>query len=300
MAWKTLKLTGGGPRCRRLTKLNESVAAKRWRPQYIDAVKTDSPALPVSASFKARLSALRQRWAPASQCAVCKTWPADPVCGACQARFIRLAPRCTRCALLLPVDSSGSSSITQLECGSCVRHPLPIDQTFAAVTYGFPWSGLIEQYKFAEQPGWAAVFAQLMLASPHVAACLAELESADWLVPLPLSAQRLQTRGFNQAWALTTSLAAASATAAVPDAQLLLRIRDTVPQSQLPRVGRIANVRSAFAVNPLRAADIQQRHVVLVDDVMTSGASLGAAAEALRDAGAARVSALVFARTEPS
>jgi predicted amidophosphoribosyltransferase len=75
-------------------------------------------------------------------------------------------------------------------------------------------------------------------------------------------------------------------------------VRNTAAQSALDRKARIANVKGAFAVDPLRANEVRDRNVVLVDDVMTSGASLHAAARALREAGAARITALVLARTD--
>jgi predicted amidophosphoribosyltransferase len=81
------------------------------------------------------------------------------------------------------------------------------------------------------------------------------------------------------------------------DAELLLRVRHTRPQSQLKRAARLANVKGAFQVDPLRVAELRGRRVLLVDDVMTSGASLFTAAQALRDAGAAHVMAVVLART---
>ncbi|MGH8804128.1 MAG: ComF family protein, partial [Polaromonas sp.] len=89
-----------------------------------------------------------------------------------------------------------------------------------------------------------------------------------------------------------------SPTLAQPDARLLLRVKHTRPQSQLKREARLANVKGAFQVDPLRVAEIKGRRVVLVDDVMTSGASLFTAAQALREAGAAHVTAVVLARTE--
>jgi predicted amidophosphoribosyltransferase len=82
------------------------------------------------------------------------------------------------------------------------------------------------------------------------------------------------------------------------DAHLLLRTRDTPSQRTLPRAERLANLVGAFAVEPLRAAQLRGKKVVLIDDVMTSGASLHTAARVLREAGAAQVSALVLARTE--
>jgi ComF family protein len=137
-----------------------------------------------------------------------------------------------------------------------------------------------------------------LLEVPGVRASLAGLQAGDWLLPLPLSGQRLQSRGFNQAWELGKALARQSHTAAGTDAGLLLRIRDTASQARLGREARLRNLKGAFVVEPLRVREIQGRRVLLVDDVMTSGASLFTAAQALREAGAASVSALVFARTE--
>jgi predicted amidophosphoribosyltransferase len=119
-------------------------------------------------------------------------------------------------------------------------------------------------------------------------------------LPLPLSTERLAWRGFNQAWELASSLKAQSGCSGSADSALLLRIRHTQPQSELKRSARIANVKGAFAVAPLRASLLKNRRVVLVDDVMTSGASLLAATSELRQAGARDVSAIVFARTAPT
>ena len=185
-------------------------------------------------------------------------------------------------------------------CGACLRQPPPLDAALAALPYAYPWSTLITRYKFGEQHGWAGFFAGLMLAAPGAKAPLEGLQAGDWLLPLPLSAQRLQSRGFNQAWELARALGRQSGTCARADARLLLRVKDTPPQSRLARAARLANVRGAFQVDPLRADSLHGRRVLLVDDVMTSGASLFAAAQALREAGAAHITALVLARTAPA
>ncbi|MGQ2981387.1 MAG: ComF family protein [Polaromonas sp.] len=234
----------------------------------------------------------------ASQCAVCRSWPARRVCAACTARFGQLRARCLTCALTLPADLSAGRGPPSLHCAACVRQPPPLDACFAAMPYAYPWSDLVARYKFGGDPAWAAVFADLLLDVPGVRDSLQRLQAGDWLVPLPLSAQRLQSRGFNQAWELVKALARRSHTEAGIDAGLLLRIRDTAPQARLGRDARLRNLRGAFAVDPLRVAQIRGRQVLLVDDVMTSGASLFTAAQALREAGAASVGALVFARTE--
>lgn len=165
-----------------------------------------------------------------------------------------------------------------------------MDAALAAVPYSYPWSQLVLEFKFAQNPGWARSMALLMRSAPWVEPAL---EAADLLLPMPLSRERLQERGFNQALLLAKALAPSKA-----KAQLLLRIRDTPPQSSLSRAARLQNVRLAFAVDPMQHAAVAGKRIVLVDDVMTSGASLSAAAECLRQAGATHITALVFARAE--
>ena len=190
--------------------------------------------------------------------------------------------RCSRCALPLP---DGVAT-----CGACVREPPPLDRCFAAVDYAYPWSGLVGRFKFQGVPGWAATLARRMHA---VAGVAEEIAAADLVLPMPLAHGRLAERGFNQALLLARQLAAGKA-----EAQLLLRLRETGSQSALDRAARQRNVDGAFGVEPLRVEELMEKRVVLVDDVMTSGASLHAAAAVLRQAGASRVSAVVLARTE--
>jgi ComF family protein len=206
--------------------------------------------------------------------------------------------RCERCALALPADLSLGLKLGPDLCAACVRQPPPLDKALAAVPYAYPWSDLIARYKFGEQHGWATFFATLLLKTPGVPQAFADLEPHDWVLPLPLSAERLQTRGFNQAWELASALARLSQTPAKSDARLLLRVKHTRPQSQLKREARLANVKGAFQIDPLRVAGVEGRRVLLVDDVMTSGASLFTAAQALREAGAAQITAVVLARTQ--
>lgn len=229
-------------------------------------------------------SALLQRLGRSlpSQCAVCRTWPAQPVCEACVARFAQPVHRCSTCAL--PVSAG------ILRCGACLRQPPPLDSCLTAVPYAYPWAGLVARYKFDPQPGWSATLALLLRSAPWVEPAL---EQADWLLPMPLSRERLQERGFNQSLALARQLAAAKTRA-----DWLLRIRHTPAQSSLPRPQRLRNVEDAFALDPLFTEALRARRIVLVDDVMTSGASLFAAARELRRAGAGHITGLVFARTE--
>jgi ComF family protein len=176
------------------------------------------------------------------------------------------------------------------QCGACVKTAPPLDRCLAAVSYDYPWRDCITRFKFQRAPGWAGTLATLLRSTPWAEPAL---EQADWVLPVPLSAERLKDRGFNQSLELAVRLARPKT-----DARLLLRIRHTSPQSELKRAERLANVTGAFAVDPLRTDQVRGRRVVLVDDVMTSGASLFAAATALRQAGAAHITGLVVARTD--
>jgi ComF family protein len=221
-----------------------------------------------------------------SQCLICRAWPAATLCHACTARFTLPTPRCESCALPVPAGVA--------RCGTCLRQPPPLDHCLVATRYGWPWTRCITQFKFHHDPGLAAPLAAMLAAAPGVAQALAQ---ADWVLPVPLSPQRLAERGYNPAQLLAQRLARPFAPRRLR-ADLLLRARHTPPQHGLPRAERLKNVRGAYAVDPLKAPLLQNRRVVLVDDVMTTGASLREAAQALRAAGAAHITAVAFARTD--
>ena len=233
----------------------------------------------------------------ASQCPVCRSWPAGPVCDACVARFSPLQRRCKTCATALPITLAVEERTNPDLCAACIRQPPPVDATFVAVSYAWPWSELLAKFKFSNCPGWAPFFAAQLIRQAQVAQALASMKVGDLILPVPLSAQRLELRGFNQAWELARALSACTPRGVTAAPGLLLRIRDTRAQTELKREARISNVKGAFAVDPLRAARVAGRRIVLIDDVMTSGASLFAAAEALRASGAAHITAMAFART---
>lgn len=217
-----------------------------------------------------------------SQCLICHRWPAQPFCEDCVSRFAQPLTRCQTCALPLP---SG-----QRQCGACLAQPPALDVCLAAVSYDYPWADLIVDYKFHQHPGRAAAFALLLRSTPWVEPAL---EAADFVLPLPLSRERLLKRGFNQALLLARQLAPAKT-----DSRLLLRIKDTPPQSALRRTQRLNSIQGAFAVDPLRQQKVQGARLVLIDDVMTSGATLFEAARVLRGAGAAHITGIVIARTD--
>lgn len=216
-----------------------------------------------------------------SQCAICHAWPAQRICNDCATRFAQPRPRCTTCAL--PVAEGVA------HCTDCLHPPYLLNRCVAAVDYGFPWSDALLGFKFGGDPTWAGPLALLIRSSPWAEPML---EEADKVVPMPLSSERLRQRGFNQALLLARQLAPHKT-----DATLLLRVHDTVAQSSLRRGERLHNLEGAFLVEPLRASTVRGQRIILIDDVMTTGATLHTAAAVLRKAGAAQVSALVVART---
>jgi ComF family protein len=197
-------------------------------------------------------------------------------------RFAQPVPRCQTCALAVP----GGVTV----CGACIKTPPPLDACVAAVSYSYPWTDLISRYKFSSNPGWATWFAMLLRSTPWSEPAL---DKADFLLPMPLSRQRLQSRGYNQALTLAGALDAPKTRG-----NILLRIKDTPAQSSLGLQERLHSVTDAFAVDPLLAMQLSGKRIVLLDDVMTSGASLYTAAKTLKAAGALHVTGMVIARTE--
>jgi len=186
-------------------------------------------------------------------------------------------------------------------CLACRHTTSPLFRVHAALDYDYPWDRCITAFKFGRRPGLARVLAELMWHAPGIAPAL---ESADLWVPMPLSRERWQTRGYNQAHELARALRRwlpphTSARQPRPGYRpmLLHRLRDTHVQSSLNAQERQSNLHRAFHVLPGDHAQLQDLHIVVIDDIMTTGASLREAARALLHAGAQRVSGVVLART---
>jgi ComF family protein len=176
-------------------------------------------------------------------------------------------------------------------CGACIATPLPFAHAVAAVDYGFPWSGLVAALKFHAALDLCDGLAQLLASAVrHGAAPLPQL-----VLPVPLGADRQAERGMNQAWELARRVAARLQLHS--HAALLTRRVQTQHLADLPRDERARAIRGAFALAPGATSSLRGRHVALVDDVMTTGATAAEAARALLNGGAASVQLWVFART---
>jgi ComF family protein len=179
-------------------------------------------------------------------------------------------------------------------CGRCLVHPPPYDRAVTAFDYQFPWDRLIAAFKFGGDLSLLPALAGEMVHA-LTAANASDAVQVDYVVPMPLSEQRLRERGFNQAWSLASTVSTALALNARHD--LLLRWRDTAHQVSLKREERLANLKQAFMPAPGARLHLAGRTVALVDDVMTTGASAAQAALALKEGGAARVHLWLLART---
>jgi ComF family protein len=218
--------------------------------------------------------------APA-RCYWCGRAGADPACDACTAALPWNQPACRACALPLPATAAADV------CGECLREAPPQDRSWAAFRYAVPLAPAILELKFHGRLASAHVIGTLM------AACLAARPQPlpEVLIPMPLHAGRLRRRGYNQAVELGRPLARRLALRFEPAGAR--RVRATAEQTRLDAAGRRRNVRGAFVVEP---AVVRGRHVALLDDVVTTGATAAELARAARQSGAARIEVWAAAR----
>ena len=216
-----------------------------------------------------------------ARCPICREVAdeASGLCAACAARLPWLRAACDRCGLPL-ADTHPARRV----CGNCLQRAPPLRFVQASFLYGFPLDRLLPRFKFHRDLACGRLLSQWMLP-----ACAAA-PRPHALLPVPLHATRLRERGYDQALELARPLARALD---LPLRADLVRMRATAAQSSLDAGARRRNLRGAFVVDARRPLP---EHVALVDDVMTTGATLHAAARALHRAGVARVDAWVCAR----
>ncbi|WP_265922153.1 ComF family protein [Cupriavidus nantongensis] len=228
-------------------------------------------------------SGAREQLLP-SACALCGAVQRQVVCAPCAADLLRPVRRCPVCALALG---------RHLHCPACGASPRAFDHAHTLGDYASPQDQLVLALKFGHALPLAAWLAARLAEGLPGAWAAARHAAPDLIVPVPLSPQRLAARGFNQAWEIARPLARRLGLRADP--VLLQRQRDTGSQRALDLAARQVNLRGAFA--PTRATRLDGLHVALVDDVMTSGATLHEAAAVLKARGAVRVSVIVALRT---
>ncbi|MGA0588234.1 ComF family protein [Dyella sp. KRB-257] len=229
-------------------------------------------------AFRSRLGAVG-RWLLPPRCLLC----GDPghedldLCRDCAAELPRNASCCARCALPLPLPAA--------LCGRCQRDPPPWEAAWAPFRYGWPLDRLEARFKFGRDLAAGRSLVALWRGQSR------PLALPEVVVPVPLHRARLRQRGYNQALELARPLARALGVPLRHD--LLVRTRSTAAQSELDAPTRRRNVRGAFV---LRAAVPLPSHVAVLDDVMTTGATLAECARVLKRAGVVRVDVWALAR----
>lgn len=215
-------------------------------------------------------------------CQLCGAPSSASICNACANDLpVRLAGGCVCCGQIADMQS-----IEGEICGDCLADPPKFDVTQSAFFYAFPLDKLMLSFKFN------ANLALLDLFVDHFIAALERdaVTMPDVIVPMPLARQRLATRGFNQSALLAREIG--KRLNIKVESHGLLRVRETPPQAGLNRIARLENMKGAFACGQ----NLAGLKIALVDDVMTTGATMSEAARALKKQGATKIDAWAIAR----
>jgi ComF family protein len=229
-----------------------------------------------------RLSSLRRLWP--RQCLACSADTGNAyLCTACRAALLPAGPQCQRC-LEPPPPASGRAGPSPAPGECCAPLPPPWETAWVPWRYAWPLDRLVLGAKFGGRLAWARALGELL--ADHLPCGV-----ADAILPVPLHPARLALRGFNQAQEIGAALAARHRMTLLVDGAR--RVRATPPQSTLDRSERLSNLLGAFIA---AASRVRGRRILLVDDVVTTGATARALAEAALAAGARSVALAAVAR----
>ncbi|HSI25016.1 MAG TPA: ComF family protein [Methylotenera sp.] len=178
-------------------------------------------------------------------------------------------------------------------CGSCISSRPDFDITHAVFFYQFPIDAMMQRYKYGHSLNLGDTFGRLLSEKVLVER---QSKNIDLIIPMPMHPQRLKERGFNQAIEIAKVLSnGLTNSTTILDYKSVIRQKLAPPQASLPLKQRVKNVKGAFQVK----SDLAGKRIAIVDDVMTSGASLNELAKTLKKAGAEHVECWVVARTLP-
>ncbi|MBC7756208.1 MAG: ComF family protein [Bdellovibrio sp.] len=208
------------------------------------------------------------------------------VCGECLAE-LPWHPKtsCPQCGL-----ASSGAGLNAIVCGSCLNSPPDFDATKAVFLYAYPIDAMMLRYKYGSMLNLGDTFGEFLAEKINIEDCLRNI---DLIVPMPMHPQRLQERGFNQALEIAKILTKNCKEKL--DYKSTERQTLTPPQASLPLKERVKNIKGAFKVNTA----LKEKRIAIIDDVMTTGASLNELAKTLKKAGASHVECWVVARTLP-
>ena len=207
-------------------------------------------------------------------------------CASCFAQVKLIAPPFCACCGIPFVATMGEGAL----CPECLVEPPEFAAARAVMVYDRISAPLITSLKFHDQWSGVTRYGEMMRAASD-----GLLARSDMVVPVPLHWQRLLKRRYNQAAVLAYRLAEAAGLPCRLD--ILKRVRSAPPQMRLDRATRLKNVRKVFALNERSMADVKNKTILLIDDVVTTGATVNACAKLLKKAGAKEVNVLALART---
>lgn len=212
-------------------------------------------------------------------------------CLLCASPQANIHALCRACLNELPLHPSSSCPQCGLAsdgslCGSCISSPPDFDAMQAVFLYAYPIDAMMQRYKYGSMLNISQIFGQLLSQKIN-------LGSVDLIIPMPMHPARIKERGFNQAHEIAKVLTKNHVEKL--DFKSAIRQKLTPPQASLPLKKRVKNIKGAFSVT----ADLAGKRIAIIDDVMTTGASLNELAKTLKKAGASHVECWVIARTLP-
>ncbi len=229
-------------------------------------------------------------------CKLCNQTSRELVCNQCQVKLYLPKNVCRRCGESMVARRILTQDSINL-CGACIHQPPAYSQTIFAFTYEGKAARLVQQFKFREDLALCHFLAERV--SDQVLAQSNNLERPDALIPIPLHLERLKQRGFNQSLELAKYIGKQLDIAVYKDS--LIRKRATPQQSGLSRKARQRNIQGAFQLGQSGAVNIaalKDKHIAIVDDVITTGATVREAAKVLNRSGPSKISVFAIAKTQ--
>ena len=220
-------------------------------------------------------------------------------CLLCTASAAHYRSLCQSCSQDLPWQAMTSCPQCGLNsdgnvCGSCLNSTPDFDVTKAVFLYAYPIDAMMQRYKYGKSLHLGGTFGAFLAEKVKIEK---RFNNIDLIIPMPMHPQRLKERGFNQALEIAKVLCKNQKEKL--DCKSVIRQTLTPPQASLPLKARVKNIKGAFKVNADKLDKIQGKRIAIVDDVMTTGASLNELAKTLKKAGTAHVECWVIARTLP-
>ncbi|WP_435236412.1 ComF family protein [Psychromonas sp. PT13] len=223
-----------------------------------------------------------------SQCLLCHLSSNQTlICQYCHDSLAVARPCCLHCGLAL--------SKTQYYCGDCLKQKHQFTQLHAVANYHPPYPALIKKFKYSKQLIFGELLADLLVSSIQSNILSTQLSMIDYLIPVPLHNNKLYLRGFNQAQLIAEKL---SKHLNIPIlSNTVIRSKETIAQETLSLSKRKKNLRQAFEINDISKHRIRNQHIVIIDDVVTTGATVNSLSKTLLQAGAKQIDIWCICRT---